>query len=392
MKKTALLVWGFALCCSLWAGKQNGDRELFRLQPDLRLNANAGEEYFWAGVDLGLQVDGRGHMYVVEGAEARILEYDASGKLVRTIGRPGQGPGEYEALRSWQILGDGSAVGFENLGAVTRVTWYDEKFEYKDKETITGIGMTPRYAQFSPDARWIGSTTTIVDQEKDVEITKFVIFDRQFKPVKELLHWETTRIDPSRLQEPAMWRDFLAERFGVMAKGHNHFITFDKDGNVYTAPAHTYKITKWDPNLKKITTFGREYEPIPLGEKELDAVIDPIREGILSHLPQELEPIISRNLIQQSVALAEFPPVKFPVSGLLSMGDRIVVVHAQNALDRTGRGDVFSNKGDYLGYFLTQNSALSNMVFQGDYAYGLESNEEDEISLVRYKIVPISGS
>ncbi len=61
-----------------------------------------GQETFFEDLPLhqvrGVAVDQEGNMYVSDGGNARVVVFDAAGRLVRTFGQKGSGPGEFEAL------------------------------------------------------------------------------------------------------------------------------------------------------------------------------------------------------------------------------------------------------------------------------------------------------
>jgi hypothetical protein len=67
----------------------------FDLQEDLAIGGDPGREDYYFPKGARLSVDDDGNIYVCDGGNRRIQMYDKSGQYVRTIGRQGQGPGEY---------------------------------------------------------------------------------------------------------------------------------------------------------------------------------------------------------------------------------------------------------------------------------------------------------
>jgi hypothetical protein len=121
MKKTGIfsLVF-FAVAClpvlhgqtekAIWKGKvviENGVKVVqnpaeplyaefsFELQKELTIGGDPNNEAYYFPKGARLSVDEEGNLYVCDGGNRRIQTYDKSGKYVRTIGRQGQGPGEY---------------------------------------------------------------------------------------------------------------------------------------------------------------------------------------------------------------------------------------------------------------------------------------------------------
>jgi len=66
----------------------------FELEEDLAIGDVNDEDYFFPK-RVTLNVDDDGNIYVCDGGNRRVQKYDRSGTYVRTIGRQGQGPGEY---------------------------------------------------------------------------------------------------------------------------------------------------------------------------------------------------------------------------------------------------------------------------------------------------------
>jgi hypothetical protein len=67
----------------------------FELQEDLAIGGDPNNEVYYFPKGAGLSVDEEGNLYVCDLGNKRVQMYDRSGKYVRTIGRQGQGPGEY---------------------------------------------------------------------------------------------------------------------------------------------------------------------------------------------------------------------------------------------------------------------------------------------------------
>jgi hypothetical protein len=67
----------------------------FDLEEDLSIGNETDDNYLFYTV-LDIDVDSDNNIYVVDERNFRIQEFDKSGKYLRTIGRKGQGPGEFE--------------------------------------------------------------------------------------------------------------------------------------------------------------------------------------------------------------------------------------------------------------------------------------------------------
>ena len=344
------------------------------------------ERIAWTGSNQQVMVDARGHMFVLDQRDNRILELDRKGSFVRAIGGTGDGPGEFRSLVGFQIFPDQTAIAFENAGFNTTITGYDANWTFRERKKLTNLDSAPRNGTFSPDRRWLAATTTHIDPQRAVEITEFRILDDQFKLVKKMLNWESIMLNPQKVTDTNHWAEFLGQRFHSLSKGYAVYCTFDDKGNMYSARADRYEITRWSSDLKQTLTFGRKYKAIPFTDAEVDAYVMPIRESLLGQLPTHLQNLITVNLVRRATELAGFPPVHFPVGGLLVLPDGTpIVIHHVNPLTRMATGDIFSKKGTYLGSFTFPNNGLQRMVFTKDHAYTIETTDEDIDTLVRYR-------
>lgn len=363
-----------------------------QFEETLRINQDdVADEALWSGPSQVVRVDSKGNLYVMDQRENRLIQFDENGKFVRQIGQEGQGPGEFQALVTFQIFADDSLWVFENQGAATRVTAFSPDGTYQWRKRIQ-MPVFPRHGIFSPDKKWMATTVTRIDGQRGKEITKYLLVscdfeNAEFEIGKELLHWESMSLDPSKINDSNHWAEFLGERFYGLSKGYNAFAVFDSQGRAYTAKADAYKITRLNGKLEPELRFGREYKPIPMGQTQVDALVLPIRESILQILPPNLQEIISINVVRRATELAGFPKAQFPIAGLRLIDDEtLLVIHGADPATRENIGDLFDTEGRYHGSFAMKDNALMSMVFRDGHAYTIETDAEDNNSVVRYRM------
>ena len=82
-----------------------------------------------------VRFDGQGNIFALDAMKARLSVFSPEGELLRTIGGPGSGPGEFQFPASFAFLRDGGLV-INDFGGHT-LSFFDGEFEYDS--CITGF-------------------------------------------------------------------------------------------------------------------------------------------------------------------------------------------------------------------------------------------------------------
>jgi len=81
---------------------QVGDRyknEVIELKEELSIGVADGAEEYILNRPVDIDADSKGNIYVADGGDKWIKVYNSDGTFIKTIGREGQGPGEFQGLR-----------------------------------------------------------------------------------------------------------------------------------------------------------------------------------------------------------------------------------------------------------------------------------------------------
>lgn len=121
--------------------------ERWRLLPDLRVGSIDVPNYALTDVsDLTVGTDGT--FYILQPLEQRLRIYDQNGQFLRTVGRPGDGPGEFRFPTNIGWVGDTLWI---SDGVQLRVTFLDAKGEVLGTSPLAvsslGPGFLPTTAQ-----------------------------------------------------------------------------------------------------------------------------------------------------------------------------------------------------------------------------------------------------
>lgn len=115
-------------------GKWHGKKIALRVISVLGGNQETDEtKMFYKIADF--KVDVAGNMYVLERGNKRVLKFDPKGNYLLSMGRAGQGPGEFADPYSIQILDDQSVYVLDKLQAT--VTKFSAKGDYQNSFRLT---------------------------------------------------------------------------------------------------------------------------------------------------------------------------------------------------------------------------------------------------------------
>ena len=105
-----------------------------RLVEELRIGALEGDEAYTFGPVNAIAIGKAGEIIVAEYRPARLRMYGANGRLIRTIGGVGSGPGEYRQISGLKILPDGSIAIWDAQSG--RITVYDNAGQYRTSHSF----------------------------------------------------------------------------------------------------------------------------------------------------------------------------------------------------------------------------------------------------------------
>lgn len=101
------------------------------LEEDLSIGNDTDQNYLFYKV-RDVEVDGAGNIYILDFGNFRVQKFDAQGRYIRTFGKQGEGPGEFNAPTKLKIDDrTGELFVSDNLRVIKR---FNEEGEYLDKD------------------------------------------------------------------------------------------------------------------------------------------------------------------------------------------------------------------------------------------------------------------
>lgn len=281
-------------------------------------------------------VDSDGNVYVLEGTDREIRVYNSAGSLIRRIGGPGQGPGEFQDPPRFGVHGD--TVWAFDMGA-RRITLFDRTGNVLSAARTDGlkIPLPGRYGYVFPSsmrsdgslAGWllmVGSSRddppSPVAAEEQVPIPH-VRFAGSGEVI-DTLGWMPS--PPPRMQPPP---GYGGDRFQFTTVGSRRYLVPDPppelpiwmplpDGYIVVDVPYAINeafgaFTVTRINLTGDTVYERSltYRPEPYTAADLDSVAARAARGLGSARTPEAEVQTVQNVLRSEM---RFPDLKLPIT------------------------------------------------------------------------------
>jgi hypothetical protein len=300
-----------------------------------------GQEVF---DDIGeFIVDDSGNFYISDRKEDHIKVFDGTGRYLRTIGRHGQGPGEFEGIAGLSIVSlTGELVVYDVLQM--RFSFFKTDGTYvRDLRCEE-----PRLQHARLDSKGnVYASATVFDRETFRSEEKTIFLNPDAKD-PFLLTWD------ERVSEPNKIEIFMPKPFWTLDFSDTFIYGHSRDYEIQFFKAGTHKLFK---KIRKV------YDPIPVSEDDIKEFRKTEFSSISMAFPKEH---------------AAFRPFFISDTGHLFV----------ETCERAGDGyfihDIFDKDGRLLARMPLKPRGLK--VSQGKY-YVLEKDEDGFQYVKRYKVI-----
>jgi hypothetical protein len=310
-----------------------------------------------------MAVDGNGNMYVLDSGNHRIQKFDDEGNYLQTIGKEGQGPGEFENLSAIFLAGDGTFYVTDGMRM--------QRFK-QDGTFLSSIPLTNRITDFwvAPEKRIFGVEVRNTEQGRHRHLVKL---DPEGKEEEALADYaDVQAVD--RENEGVRMRFVIMHRYNPIlyltpSPGGGFFYTHSAEYNLY----HCNARGETDLIIKKVA------EPVPITRQEKDRIIRDTMDYVTSRGRN-----IPEDIIRQGCRFPSTAP--YFVAVVVDDRGRLYVRRLKSSLDESDTQvlDIFGPEGHYL-YQVT--TAVRPSVITDGWLYELwEDEEEGLIQLRRHRI------
>lgn len=240
----------------------------YSMEEDLSIGVMEGDEKYMLNKPQEIKIDKNGSMYVLDWGDACINVYDENGTYLRTIGRKGQGPGEFDTPAYYDVSSDGRIFLMDTRNR--RVVIFDVQGKYLGGFRLEGfhLGMktdAQNRIYFEKEIRRESST--------NLPVTK----DFQgIGVVNQIIRCQPDGSDRFVLGEFEGEKDRIrkTKTGSTMSIGSKYNVVWNvtPNGMVYEGLNDQYTIHVFNPDGTRVRTFSREYEPVLIVRRMDDMV------------------------------------------------------------------------------------------------------------------------
>ena len=320
--------------------------DLFTTEEEMSIGGDDGSGAF-AFADIShLTVDGEGRIYALDRKESHVNVFDAEGLFLRTIGRPGQGPGD---------LNDPIFVYF--LRGELLVTQYERLSFFSPAgdllRVVPMIKESPSRARCNSRGDIVGTSTIYDPANPNTYAFVLNLYDPELNPIKEMARIERERMPALRVNpmRPSV------------------YMTVDDQDNVIFGYPERYEIRIFDSHGNQTRKIRKAFNPVTITEEEKAALVEGAPPNIKFEFPEHHPPFLrfihdeTGRLYVQTYERADAKDVYFH--------------------------DVFDRDGRYIAKVPLKRTPV---LFRGGKLYSLEENDEGYPLIKRYRLIWPAGT
>lgn len=311
----------------------------FNLEEELSIGETEGQEEYMLSSPRSTAVDDEGNIYVLDLKESHIKVFNNEGIYQLTIGRRGQGPGEFQGPLGIQITAKNEIL-VNNLNS-SRLIYYSLKGEYLREDQVTGI---PRSL-----LKMDSNSDYICAYPKTEQIFK-VALEKYDSSQKKLFSIAEVEI----------------ENYYALAKS----IIFDvtNKNEIIWAITDKYEIMITDALGNLTRKIIRDYDSVEISEKE--------KQSFLKQIP-----------LSPGVKFPKyFPPLRNTFISVDGDGKIYIGTHERIPDGNGYYYDVFDAEGKYIVKMPIRHTKRSPIIWKKNKFYTIEEDEKGFQMVKRYKV------
>jgi len=313
----------------------------FVFKEDLTIGVREGDENYMFGERVYFNVDEDGNIFVTDWDRKRIQKYGPDGKYLLTIGREGQGPGEFHSIWEPEFDRDGNLyavdIGQKRISFFSRDGQYLRQIGFPTIDVLSNLYINSRGHYLT----WVGETKK--DDEAGSQWDIVVgLYDDNFKVITEFYRdFHESKSSRSRGEDglAQFWAAIMSD---IAFKPSPHYV-LAPDDEIYFGFSSAYEIKIHSPEGKLARIIRKEYDPIPITEKDKELFENMQKAEFLRFFPAQFE-----NVKKKALRLIRYPKYKAAYQDftIADNGWLFVIVNSEG--NESTVLDVFDAEGHYI--------------------------------------------
>ena len=329
---------------------------------DLTIGVREGDEDYMFGNLIFVNTDKDGNFYVTDWDRRTIRKYDPRGKHLLNIGRPGQGPGEFQNI--WRPEFDHQWNLYVSDYVAHKIIFFDSAGQFRRQILLTA---DVEHALINSRGFFVGRRTIEEESPSGSKLTYvFGLFDGQFKITAEFQRTVFNPKEPSGSGEERMVNLVAGLLSDSAFKPEAHYL-MDRDDFVWFGYPETYEIRVYAPDGRLDRTIRREYDPRPVTGKDKERFCKEDAELLLNR--PRLRAL--KNKIYDRV---QFPRFKCAYTSFALMENGGLAVIIEKADNGDTVFDLFDKDGRYVSHFQAPVPS-EGLFFNNGKAYAIKTED-----------------
>jgi hypothetical protein len=313
----------------------------FLFKEDLTIGVREGEENDMFGERVYFNVDDEGNIFVTDWDRKRIQKYGPDGKYLLTIGREGQGPGEFINVWEPEFAKDGNLY-------VIDISQKRISFFGRDGRYLKQLGFPATNVSSSLYMNSRGHFLMAVDETKEEGEagarweTTVGLYDDRFMSI-EAFHREKHEIkSPAGRGEDSLAQSLAASMSDTAFKPALHYLLAPND-EIFFGFSNAYEIKVYSSEGKLARIIRKDYDLAPVTAKDKEQFVNFQKAEFLRFLPPRAE-----NAKKKALELIRYPKYK-PAYQDFTVDDKgwLFVIVSSEGNESTVL-DVFDAEGHYI--------------------------------------------
>jgi hypothetical protein len=329
-------------------------------------------------IPVSISLHGNGDIFVCDGKAADVKRFDASGKFLRTIGRRGQGPGEFSAPSMVHVSENCLVVwdrSTRKLSLLTRTGRF-----LKALSLAQAREGYPMQIRSLPDGKFVIETERFNAQdERSLQECLIGLYSSQMELIKTLY-----------VRAVARFRPIFNPGYAEVHQPFNPRVYWDvtPDGNVVIGCSDKYEIEIHDPEKGKLQTFSGKYVPVKTNKEDQEEYFSQMN---VSFVTKDGQRTTRKGAPAYIISNTFFPRYKPAFDSLRADSEGNIWVHTyrESREEEKRTFDAFSGQGEFLGkieILPPGEYPRTGTTIRSGFFWKIESDKDGLNKITKYKI------